>query len=144
MASSQISVALNKDEPDTPLTALMKTKGADKIREALGSYVDFLKSGQVWQSATTFALKGGFSSVFCVCCAEFTQGMILPTANGVAKPQTTSQSKAKVDRVQVGADDRLVSLGSSLSRLSSQQASPDLCFCLCLSRFHPRAARPLR
>lgn len=45
--SSQISIALNKDEPDTPLTALMKTKGADKIREALGSYVGFLKSGQV-------------------------------------------------------------------------------------------------
>lgn len=53
--SSQISIALNKDEPDTPLTALMKTKGADKIREALGSYVGFLKSGQGLQSVTIFA-----------------------------------------------------------------------------------------
>lgn len=35
--------------------------------------------------------------------AEFTQGMILPTANGVAKPQSTSQSKAKLDKTEVGA-----------------------------------------
>lgn len=33
--------------------------------------------------------------------AEFTQGMILPTANGVAKPQSASQSKAKQDKTQV-------------------------------------------
>lgn len=39
--------------------------------------------------------------------AEFTQGMILPTANGVAKPHATSQSKAKMDKTQVGADDLL-------------------------------------
>uniref|UniRef100_H3D4C7 Activator of 90 kDa heat shock protein ATPase homolog 1 n=1 Tax=Tetraodon nigroviridis TaxID=99883 RepID=H3D4C7_TETNG len=75
MEDLDICISLNKDEPDTPLTALMKTKGADKIRKALGSYVGFLKS-------------------------EFTQGMILPTANGVAKPQTSSQAKAKVDKVQ--------------------------------------------
>lgn len=41
----QISVALNKDEPETPLVHLMKSKGAEKIRQALGSYVGFLKSG---------------------------------------------------------------------------------------------------
>lgn len=35
--------------------------------------------------------------------AEFTQGMILPTANGVAAPQSTHQSKAKLDKTQVGA-----------------------------------------
>lgn len=35
--------------------------------------------------------------------AEFTQGMILPTANGVATPQSTSQSKAKTDKTQVSA-----------------------------------------
>lgn len=46
LVSSQICISLNKDEPDTPLTALMKTKGAHKIREALGSYVGFLKSGE--------------------------------------------------------------------------------------------------
>lgn len=47
VVSVQISVSLNKDEPDTPLIGLMKTKGADKIRQALGSYVDFLKTG-IW------------------------------------------------------------------------------------------------
>lgn len=44
----QISVSLNKDEPETPLLALMKTKGMDKIREALGSYVGFLKTGIIF------------------------------------------------------------------------------------------------
>lgn len=78
MQDLDISVSLNKDEPETPLTSLMKTKGAEKIREALGSYVGFLKT-------------------------EFTQGMILPTANGVAKPQTTSQSSAKLDRTQISS-----------------------------------------
>uniref|UniRef100_A0A3Q4BZP3 Activator of 90 kDa heat shock protein ATPase homolog 1 n=1 Tax=Mola mola TaxID=94237 RepID=A0A3Q4BZP3_MOLML len=76
MEDLDISVSLNKDEPETPLRNLMKTQGAEKIRQALGSYVDFLKT-------------------------EFTQGMILPTANGVSKPQSTSQSKAKLDRTQV-------------------------------------------
>lgn len=78
MEDLDVSVSLNKDEPDTPLTNLMKTKGADKVREALGSYVEFLKS-------------------------EFTQGMILPTANGMAKPQSTSQSKAKQDKTQISS-----------------------------------------
>ncbi|XP_069016934.1 activator of 90 kDa heat shock protein ATPase homolog 1b isoform X2 [Embiotoca jacksoni] len=76
MEDLDISVSLNKDEPDTPLTDLMKTQGAEKIREALGSYVGFLKT-------------------------EFTQGMILPTANGMAKLQSTSQSKAKTDKTQM-------------------------------------------
>lgn len=78
MEDLDISVSLNKDEPETPLMKLMKTKGAEKIREALGSYVGFLKT-------------------------EFTQGMILPTANGVAKPQATSQSKAKMDKTQISS-----------------------------------------
>ncbi|XP_056151936.1 activator of 90 kDa heat shock protein ATPase homolog 1-like [Lampris incognitus] len=77
MDDLDISITLNKDEPDTTLITLMKTKGAEKIREALGSYVGFLKT-------------------------EFTQGMILPTANGMAKPQS-SQSKAKVDKTQISA-----------------------------------------
>ncbi|KAF7201192.1 activator of 90 kDa heat shock protein ATPase-like protein 1-like, partial [Nothobranchius furzeri] len=70
-----ISIMLNKDEPDTPLVHLMKTRGAEKIREALGSYIELLKT-------------------------EFTQGMILPTSNGVAKLETASQSKAKFDKTQ--------------------------------------------
>lgn len=41
----QISISLNKDEPETSLLALMRTKGADKIRETLGTYVGLLKTG---------------------------------------------------------------------------------------------------
>lgn len=77
MEDLDINITLNKDEPETPLTSLMKTKGAEKVRESLGSYVGFLKT-------------------------EFTQGMILPTANGVSKSQS-SQSKAKVDRMQINS-----------------------------------------
>ncbi|XP_068574100.1 activator of 90 kDa heat shock protein ATPase homolog 1b [Cebidichthys violaceus] len=76
MEDLDISVSLNKDEPETPLTNLMRKRGADKIREALGSYVGFLKT-------------------------EFTQGMILPTANGV--PKSTSQSKATVDNTRISS-----------------------------------------
>uniref|UniRef100_A0A3Q3EMG8 Activator of HSP90 ATPase activity 1 n=1 Tax=Labrus bergylta TaxID=56723 RepID=A0A3Q3EMG8_9LABR len=76
MEDLDISVSLNKDEPETSLTHLMRTEGADKMRKALASYVDYLKT-------------------------EFTQGMILPTANGMAKIQSSSQSKAKMDRTQV-------------------------------------------
>lgn len=78
MDDLDISVSLNKDEPETTLMSLMKSKGVDKIREALGSYVGFLKT-------------------------EFTQGMILPTANGVAKLQSSSQSKAKMDKTQISS-----------------------------------------
>ncbi|XP_019732759.1 activator of 90 kDa heat shock protein ATPase homolog 1 [Hippocampus comes] len=78
MEDLDISVALNKDEPETPLVHLMKSKGAEKIRQALGSYVGFLKS-------------------------EFTQGMILPTANGMVPLQSSSQSKAKTDKTQISS-----------------------------------------
>lgn len=46
----QISVSLNKDEPDTLLMHLMKTKGVDKFRDALQSYVGFLKTGELTNS----------------------------------------------------------------------------------------------
>ncbi|XP_058472334.1 activator of 90 kDa heat shock protein ATPase homolog 1b [Solea solea] len=78
MEDLDVSVSLNKDEPETPLLNLMKTKGADKVRIALDSYVGYLKT-------------------------EFTQGMILPTANGMATIQSTSQSKAKLDKTQISA-----------------------------------------
>lgn len=42
----QISVSLCKGEPDTPLFTLMKKDGATKVREALTSYVEHLKTGQ--------------------------------------------------------------------------------------------------
>uniref|UniRef100_A0A3P8Z832 Activator of Hsp90 ATPase AHSA1-like N-terminal domain-containing protein n=1 Tax=Esox lucius TaxID=8010 RepID=A0A3P8Z832_ESOLU len=77
MEDLDIRVTLSKDEPDTPLMALMKKEGANKVRSALGSYVGYLKT-------------------------EFTQGMILPTANGVSKQQPP-QSKAKSDRTQIGS-----------------------------------------
>lgn len=43
---AQISVVLCKDEPNTPLTELMRKEGAKKVRAALGSYVGHLKSGE--------------------------------------------------------------------------------------------------
>ncbi|KAM8920674.1 activator of 90 kDa heat shock protein ATPase homolog 1 isoform 2-T2 [Pelodytes ibericus] len=59
----EIRVSLAKDEPDTNLTGLMRKQGAERIREALSEYVSTLKT-------------------------EFTQGMILPTANGVSHADT--------------------------------------------------------
>lgn len=50
--------------------------------------------------------------------AEFTQGMILPTANGMAKIQSTSQSKAKLDKTQVG-DARCIIMSGHSSRARS-------------------------
>ncbi|XP_061742765.1 activator of 90 kDa heat shock protein ATPase homolog 1-like [Nerophis ophidion] len=78
MEDLDISISLNKDEPETPLVQLMKSKGSEKIRMALGSYVDYLKT-------------------------EFTQGMILPTANGMVQLQSTSQSKCKADKTQISS-----------------------------------------
>ncbi|XP_068456415.1 activator of 90 kDa heat shock protein ATPase homolog 1b isoform X2 [Clinocottus analis] len=83
MEDLDISVSLNKDEPESSLSGLMRKLGVEKIREVLGSYVGFLKT-------------------------EFTQGMILPTANGMA--QTSSQSRAKLDQTRISS-----SSGSSSS-----------------------------
>ncbi|XP_064195667.1 activator of 90 kDa heat shock protein ATPase homolog 1-like [Anguilla rostrata] len=77
MDDLDISVSLCKDEPDTPLLGFMRKEGVKVVRAALGSYIGHLKT-------------------------EFTQGMILPTANGLSKqPQEESQSKAKVDKTRV-------------------------------------------
>ncbi|XP_062863676.1 activator of 90 kDa heat shock protein ATPase homolog 1b isoform X2 [Trichomycterus rosablanca] len=77
MKDLDINVTLCKDEPDTPLYSLMRKEGANKIREALSSYVGLLKS-------------------------EFTQGMILPTANGVTK-QPIAQANVKMDKTKIGS-----------------------------------------
>ncbi|KAI1895406.1 hypothetical protein AGOR_G00105960 [Albula goreensis] len=77
MEDLDISVTLCKDEPETPLKVLMKNEGTNKIRSALGSYLGYLKT-------------------------EFTQGMILPTANGLSKQQL-AQSKVKMDKTQVSS-----------------------------------------
>ena len=42
----QINVTMNKDEPETPLLALMRSTGAERLREALGSYLGLLKTGE--------------------------------------------------------------------------------------------------
>ncbi|XP_078516097.1 activator of 90 kDa heat shock protein ATPase homolog 1 isoform X2 [Lissotriton helveticus] len=69
-----IRVTLVKDQPDTNLLAFMKKEGSKKIRAAVADYISTLKT-------------------------EFTQGMILPTANGVKEPVQetkvpTNQQKA--------------------------------------------------
>ncbi|KAM3919103.1 activator of 90 kDa heat shock protein ATPase homolog 1 isoform 2-T2 [Leptodactylus fuscus] len=66
----EIRVSLAKDEPDTSLKELMKKKGVQQIREAVGQYIATLKT-------------------------EFTQGMILPTKNGVSHTGVTD-AKQKV------------------------------------------------
>ncbi|XP_073349336.1 activator of 90 kDa heat shock protein ATPase homolog 1-like [Pagrus major] len=61
MDDLDISVSLSKDQPNTPLLDLMKKRGVQEVRKVLGNYVCQLKS-------------------------EFSQGMILPTADGPKKP----------------------------------------------------------
>lgn len=80
MEDLDISIALCKDEPLTPLADLMKTEGEKKVRLALGSYISHLKT-------------------------EFTQGMILPTANGLPSQSQLQQAplKPKQDRSQTGS-----------------------------------------
>lgn len=43
---AQISITACKDQPETPLTALMKKEGEKEIKMALGSYVSHLKKRQ--------------------------------------------------------------------------------------------------
>lgn len=66
-----ISVSLCQDHPPTPLVQLMKTKGIPEVRRVLGLYMQQLKS-------------------------EFSQGMILPSANGPKAPSTPVQKKPQV------------------------------------------------
>ncbi len=78
--------------------------------------------------------------------------MILPTANGVAKLQSTSQSKAKLDKTQVGADGRF----QKISRRehfpewfavtdSSAMSHHSVCLVLVVwNRFLPQAAQLLQ
>ncbi|XP_043962980.1 activator of 90 kDa heat shock protein ATPase homolog 1-like isoform X2 [Gambusia affinis] len=78
-----ISVSLCKDQPSTPLLDLMKSSGGTEVRRVLGQYVRDLKS-------------------------DFSQGMILPTADG-QKPSTPVASKknqVKAAKTQVSSDAR--------------------------------------
>ncbi|XP_030627693.1 activator of 90 kDa heat shock protein ATPase homolog 1a [Chanos chanos] len=79
MDDLDIQVSLCKDQPSTPLTDLMRKEGTKKIRAALGNYVDHLRS-------------------------EFSQGMILPTANGLnTQSQQKPQTKVKMDNTLIGS-----------------------------------------
>lgn len=75
-----ISVTLCRDQPATPLLDLMRSSGVQEVRKALGQYIQQLKS-------------------------EFSQGMILPRADG-AKPPADSrknQSGPGSSRTQVNS-----------------------------------------
>lgn len=85
MDDLDITVTLCKDEPNTPLVDLMKKEGIKKVRTALGSYIGHLKT-------------------------EFTQGMILPTVNGMNKPQQSKpQTKIKADKTLISSSSSTVS-----------------------------------
>ncbi|XP_012729822.2 activator of 90 kDa heat shock protein ATPase homolog 1 [Fundulus heteroclitus] len=76
-----ISVSLCKDQPSTPLLDLMKRSGIKEVRRVLGQYVRDLKS-------------------------DFSQGMILPTADG-QKPSTpvvTKKNQVKSSKTQISSD----------------------------------------
>ncbi len=106
----QISVSLCKDEPETVLLSLMRSEGVKKIRTVLASYVDFLKTGKSRWDAKISTMHISFISIAATALSigcgllysvvEFTQGMILPTANGVSKQQT-AQATTKSNKTQV-------------------------------------------
>uniref|UniRef100_A0A8C1IXY7 Activator of 90 kDa heat shock protein ATPase homolog 1 n=1 Tax=Cyprinus carpio TaxID=7962 RepID=A0A8C1IXY7_CYPCA len=78
MDDLDICVRLCKDQPNTPLTDLMRKEGVKKIRMALGNYVKHLKT-------------------------EFSQGMILPTENAINGQNQETQAKVKLDKTQMGS-----------------------------------------
>ncbi|XP_028460894.1 activator of 90 kDa heat shock protein ATPase homolog 1 isoform X3 [Perca flavescens] len=70
-----ISVSLCKDQPDTPLLGLMRTRGVQEVRRVLAQYVQQLKS-------------------------EFSQGMILPSNQQQKTPQPPTQKKKPLQTSQ--------------------------------------------
>ncbi|KAK1796041.1 hypothetical protein P4O66_009146 [Electrophorus voltai] len=91
-----ICITACKDQPPTPLTVLMKKEGEKEIKLALAGYVSHLKK-------------------------EFSQGMILPTSDGVNKQQQT-QIKSKVNKTQVGTSTPTKVLNSGV-KISTVQFS---------------------
>ncbi|XP_053553340.1 activator of 90 kDa heat shock protein ATPase homolog 1 [Bombina bombina] len=71
----EVRVSLAKDEPDTNLLSVMRKEGVLKFQEVVAVYISTLKT-------------------------EFTQGMILPTANGVSHSAAPEQ-KLKIDPKKV-------------------------------------------
>ncbi|NP_001080157.1 AHA1, activator of heat shock 90kDa protein ATPase homolog 1 S homeolog [Xenopus laevis] len=73
----EIRVSMAKDEPETNLIGVMRKQGSKQIREAVAQYISMLKS-------------------------EFTQGMILPTANGVSHNISEIKQKTETNMPQTG------------------------------------------
>eukprot|EP00079_Xenopus_tropicalis_P037946 XP_017951717.1 PREDICTED: activator of 90 kDa heat shock protein ATPase homolog 1 isoform X1 [Xenopus tropicalis] len=74
----EIRVSMAKDEPETNLIGVMRRQGSNQIREAVALYISMLKT-------------------------EFTQGMILPTANGVSHSRVTEiKQKAETNMLVQG------------------------------------------
>ncbi|XP_069028767.1 activator of 90 kDa heat shock protein ATPase homolog 1a [Embiotoca jacksoni] len=73
-----ISVSLCKDQPETPLLNLMRRTGVKEVRRVLGQYVHQLKS-------------------------EFSQGMILPTADAPKQPppEPAQRNQVKTGKTQI-------------------------------------------
>ncbi|XP_076874030.1 activator of 90 kDa heat shock protein ATPase homolog 1-like [Brachyhypopomus gauderio] len=88
MDDLDISISACKDQPPTPLTALMKKEGEKEVKLALAGYVSHLKK-------------------------EFSQGMILPTSDDVKKQQQT-QIKGKLNQTQVGTTTSTNALSSGV------------------------------
>ncbi|XP_044025525.1 activator of 90 kDa heat shock protein ATPase homolog 1-like isoform X2 [Siniperca chuatsi] len=82
MDDLDISVSLCKDQPNTPLLDLMKKSGIKEVRRVLGDYVHQLKS-------------------------EFSQGMILPAADGPKLPQPqTKKNQVQTNKTQISSASR--------------------------------------
>ncbi|XP_076612712.1 activator of 90 kDa heat shock protein ATPase homolog 1-like [Chaetodon auriga] len=102
MDDLDISVSLCKDQPNTPLLDLMKKTGVQEVQRVLGNYVCQLKS-------------------------EFSQGMILPTANRLKLPQPeTKKNQIQTGKTQI----------SSVPRCSSSQAPHAKGVCISTSSFN--------
>lgn len=75
----EVRVSMAKDEPDTNLISLMRKRGAQCIQDVVAQYISTLKT-------------------------EFTQGMILPTANG--EPDSEVQESKKKPEPQTTQTDK--------------------------------------
>ncbi|XP_063804276.1 activator of 90 kDa heat shock protein ATPase homolog 1 [Pseudophryne corroboree] len=111
----EVRVSLAKDEPDTNLLELMRKKGVQRLREVVAQYISTLKT-------------------------EFTQGMILPTANGEShtdlpdlkpkvslqatqnnKPVTCQNTGVKIPTCKVTMKETFLTSPEELYRVLTQQ-----------------------
>ncbi|XP_076010476.1 activator of 90 kDa heat shock protein ATPase homolog 1-like [Genypterus blacodes] len=102
MDDLDISVSLCKDQPSTPLLDLMKRRGVPEVRQVLGNYVKQLKS-------------------------EFSQGMILPKANGENQPEPAKKEQVKPKKTLISSPPSSTSTHTS----SHSQSSAGVCIPTC-------------